>query len=132
MSHANRRKNERGAPPGRLAAAVLSGGAVSVAVTALLLLLAALALCSGRLEEGTAAGLCPGAAALGNLLGGFWAARTLGERFLPAALGAAGLGAAVWLLLGTLVLGGAAPAAALRLLLIALGVGALSGALCAR
>ncbi len=132
MSHANRRRESRGAPPLRLTAAVLTGGALSLAVTAALLLLCALAVCSGRLEETAAAGLCLGAAALGSTLGGLWAAHSLGERFLPAAVGAAVLGAAVWLLLGALALDGVSTAAVLRLCLIALGCGALAGVLCAR
>ena len=125
MAQTNRRRKSGG---GKCAVGpLLSGGVLSLALGALVLLLLTAALCSGKLEEGAALGLIPAVVGLGTFAGGLWAAARLGERILPAALGAAVLGAALWLLVGALALDGVSPAGALRVLLSALAGGALAG-----
>ena len=124
-----RRRSGAGSGP-KAALPVLSGGALSVALGAAVLLLLTAALCAGRLEEPMVLKLFPAVVGLGTFVGGLWAARGLGERFLPTALGAAALGAALWLMVGALALDGVTPAGGVRVLLSALAGGALAGLVC--
>ena len=124
-----RRRGGAGGGP-KAALPVLSGGALSVALGAAVLLLLTAALCAGRLEEPMVLRLFPAVVGLGTFVGGLWAARRLGERFLPAALGAAALGAALWLMVGALAMDGVSPAGGVRVLLSALAGGALAGLVC--
>lgn len=129
MAQTSRRKKSEGSS--HAVVALLTGGSLSLALVSLMLMLLSGALCSGRLEETTVLRLCPAAVGLGSLAGGMLAAHRLGERFLPAAVGAAVLGAILWMLLGIFALDGISPTGALHLLLPTLIGGTLAGIVCA-
>ena len=131
MAQGNRHREERRPTRGRTVVQICVGALLSFGAGAAVLLVGAALLFSGKLDEDAAPRLCLLAGALGGLLGGAWAAFRLRWRVLVVALGAAALGAGLWLLTD-FVLGSVSAGSAVRLLLCALGGGVLGGAMAAR
>lgn len=132
MAQVKRRRESAGRTLPQMVTTILSGGLLAFGTALVLLLAAAWLMSSGKLGEGLTTQVCIGAAALGGLVGGFYTARTLRWRVLPAALGAALTGALLWVLAGAAGFGTVSAAGVGRLLAASLAGGGIAGILAAR